>query len=146
MVWLFRLTISQRVLNDSSRTRLSLRRMIWLLPYPLPPPPSPVSKLSIFLSLPVCKRRGVGGWGRSQPKSYDSAPCSPPYPTSPLMQSSRVSSVYCSLLTGHGEGRGGRGAKSNGREKAWSPVYESFKTLWIQLLAPLTEERFTLNR
>jgi hypothetical protein len=29
------------------------RRMIWVLPHPLPL--SPVSKLSLFLSLPVCR-------------------------------------------------------------------------------------------
>jgi hypothetical protein len=125
MVGLFRLTISQRVLNDLSRTRLSLRRMIWLLYTPSPYLVRNCLSFSVFLFV----NGGGKGWGRSQPKSYDSAPCPPPYPTSPLMQSSRVSSVYCSLLTSHGEGRGGRGAKLNDREKAWSPVYESFKTL-----------------
>jgi hypothetical protein len=30
----------QKVLNDLYRTRLSLHRMIWLLPHPLPPFPS----------------------------------------------------------------------------------------------------------
>ncbi len=66
-------TFIQRVLNDLWRTRLSCRRMIWLLPRPLPP--SPVNKLSLFLSLPVCCRSslltGERGrvWGRA--KSYN---------------------------------------------------------------------------
>jgi len=37
---------------------------------PSAPPPSPVSKLSLFLNLLVCRRlslqTGEGGWGRSQ--------------------------------------------------------------------------------
>ncbi len=42
--------------------------MIWLLP--IPPPSSPVSKLSIFLSLPVCRQSSLltgegGGWEKS---------------------------------------------------------------------------------
>jgi hypothetical protein len=36
------MTHTQIVVNDLYRTRLSCRRMIWLLPHPLP---SPVSKL-----------------------------------------------------------------------------------------------------
>jgi hypothetical protein len=44
----------QRVLNDLKRARLSRRRIIWAPPPPAPPPP--VSKLSLFLSLPVCYR------------------------------------------------------------------------------------------
>ncbi len=32
--------LTQRVLNDLQNTRLSRRRMIWLLPHPLPPLPS----------------------------------------------------------------------------------------------------------
>jgi hypothetical protein len=45
------------------RTRLSRRRIIWLLPHS--PPLSPVSKLSLFLSLPVCRRASLptGGVG-----------------------------------------------------------------------------------
>ncbi len=44
-------------LSDLQRTRLSRHRLIWLLP---PPPPlSPVSKLSLFLSLPVCRRWSI---------------------------------------------------------------------------------------
>ncbi len=39
---------SQRVLNDLSRTRLSRPRLIWL-------PPPLVSKLFLFVSLPVCR-------------------------------------------------------------------------------------------
>ncbi len=53
------------------RARLSSSRIIWLPPPPLPP--SPASKLCLFLSLPVCRRltitdeRGRGrGSGRSQ--------------------------------------------------------------------------------
>jgi hypothetical protein len=45
------------------KTRLSRRRMIWLLTHPLPH--SPVSKLALFHSLRVCRRprllTGVGG-------------------------------------------------------------------------------------
>jgi hypothetical protein len=41
--------------------------MIWLLPHPLPSPP--VGKLTLLLSLPVCRRStlltGVGGRGES---------------------------------------------------------------------------------
>jgi hypothetical protein len=39
------------------------------------PPPSPVSKLSRFLSLPVCRRSsiltGEGGGGREEAESFD---------------------------------------------------------------------------
>ncbi len=43
----------------------SRRRVIWLLPHP-PPTPSRVSKLSLFLSLPVSRRSSLltGGVGR----------------------------------------------------------------------------------
>ena len=58
----------QRVLNDLYRTRLSRCRMIWLLPRP-PSFPSPVSKLSLFLSLHVCRRSSLPNGGA---KSYDS--------------------------------------------------------------------------
>ncbi len=43
----------QRVLNGLQRTRLIIR----LLAHPLPP--SPISKLSLFLSLPMCRRSGL---------------------------------------------------------------------------------------
>ncbi len=59
---------SQRVLKNLQRSRLC---MIRLLAHPLPP--SPISNLSLFLSLPVCRRssdRERGG-GRGA-KSYDS--------------------------------------------------------------------------
>jgi hypothetical protein len=62
-------SLMQRVLYDFERTRLSRRRMIWLLPHQLHPP---ASILSLFLSLPVCRRsslltgEGGRGWGRSQ--------------------------------------------------------------------------------
>ncbi len=47
-------TAHQRLQSDLQRTRLSRHRLIWFLP---PPPPlSPVSKLSLFLSLSVCRR------------------------------------------------------------------------------------------
>ncbi len=56
------------VLNDLWKTRLSCGRMIGLLANPLPLPP--VSKLSLFLRLPVSHRSslltgegGGGGWG-----------------------------------------------------------------------------------
>ncbi len=65
---------TQRVLNNLGRTRLSRRSMIWPL---TPPPLPPVSELSLFLSLPVCRRssllteeRGEGGGGGA--KSYAS--------------------------------------------------------------------------
>ncbi len=46
----------------SRGTGLSWGRMIRLLTHP-----SPVSKLSLFLGLPVCRReRGVEGWSRSR--------------------------------------------------------------------------------
>jgi hypothetical protein len=65
--------LKQSVLNDSLRTRLSRRRTIWLLSHP--PIPSPVSNLSLFLSLPLCRRSrllteaggGGRGWGRKEP-------------------------------------------------------------------------------
>jgi hypothetical protein len=40
MSWPTSLTYGQdqRVLNDLQRTRLCRRRLIWLLPHPLPPP------------------------------------------------------------------------------------------------------------
>jgi hypothetical protein len=60
----------QRVLNNLYMTRLSCRLMNWLLVHATPPP-SPFSKLSLFLSLPVeltDGRGGGGGWGA---KSYD---------------------------------------------------------------------------
>ncbi len=41
---------NQRVLNDLERTRLSCGRMIRLLVHPTPSP-SPISKLSLFLSI-----------------------------------------------------------------------------------------------
>jgi hypothetical protein len=54
----------QRILNDLYRTRLSSGRMIRSFPSP------PGSKLSLFLSIPVCRRsslyireNGVGGDG-----------------------------------------------------------------------------------
>jgi hypothetical protein len=56
--------------------RLCRRHMIWLLSYPLLP--SPVNKLSLFPSLPVCFRsvehtggRGGGAGGGEGAKSYD---------------------------------------------------------------------------
>ncbi len=53
----------------TSTALLARSRMIWLLPLP---PPSPVSKLSPFPRLPVCRRSSsltvVGGGGA---KSYD---------------------------------------------------------------------------
>ncbi len=57
-----------------SRTKLSCGRMIQLLAHLIPP--SLVSKLSLFLRLPVCRRSSLikGGrrvWARSQIKSYD---------------------------------------------------------------------------
>ncbi len=54
----------QRGLNDLWKARLSCGRMIRLLGCPLTP--SHVSKLPLFLSLPVCRRkRGVEGGGRA---------------------------------------------------------------------------------
>ena len=61
----------QRVLKDLQRTRPSCRRLIQLLPHRLTL--SPVSKLSLILSLPVCRRsslltgKGDGrGWAWSR--------------------------------------------------------------------------------
>ena len=55
----------QRVLNDLQRARLSFGPTIWLLATLLPP--SPVSKLSLFLSLFVCRRSSLmTGEGGSQ--------------------------------------------------------------------------------
>jgi hypothetical protein len=48
----------QRVLNDSYRTRLSRRRMIWLLPHP-----SPVSKLDRRHTGRLWKRDNLPTWG-----------------------------------------------------------------------------------
>jgi hypothetical protein len=56
-----------RILNDLQWTRLSRRRMISSAPFP-----SPVSKMSLFPSLPVRRRsslqtgEGEMGWVRSQ--------------------------------------------------------------------------------
>ncbi len=62
---------SQRIPNDLLRTRLSCGRMIRFIAHPLPP--SPVSNMSLFLSLPVCRlssllteEGGGTGWARSQ--------------------------------------------------------------------------------
>ncbi len=60
------LGLNQRVWNDLLRTRHSIDRMIWL---PHPPPLSPVSKLSLFLTLPVYRPSSLlmgEGFGRSQ--------------------------------------------------------------------------------
>jgi hypothetical protein len=57
--------VCQRVLNHLLRTRLYYDRMICLLDHPLPP--SPVSKLSLFLSFPVWPR-GRGGEVGEEPK------------------------------------------------------------------------------
>jgi hypothetical protein len=46
--------------------------MSWLddlVPPPSYPPPSPVNKLSLFISLPLCVGRGGGGGGGA--RSYD---------------------------------------------------------------------------
>jgi hypothetical protein len=50
--------------------------MIWLLAQPLPP--SPVSKLSLFLSLPVCRRPSLltgeeGGGGVGEEPNHTTA-------------------------------------------------------------------------
>jgi hypothetical protein len=64
---------SQRIPNDLKRTRLSCGRMIRLIAHPLPP--SPVSNMSLFLGLSVCRRSslltGEGGGGGQGAKSYD---------------------------------------------------------------------------
>ncbi len=44
--------------NDSQRSRLSRRHMIWLL-FHFTPPPLPSASLSLFLSLPVCRRSSL---------------------------------------------------------------------------------------
>jgi hypothetical protein len=63
-----RVTGRHRVLNYMKGTRLSRRRMIWLLP------PTPVSMLSLS-NLPVCRPSsfltGEGGGGEAGDKSYD---------------------------------------------------------------------------
>ncbi len=50
---------TEQDMNDLQRTRLSRCCMIWLLPPPPPPVPPPssatVSKLSLFLSLSLCR-------------------------------------------------------------------------------------------
>jgi hypothetical protein len=51
------LSRDQRVMNDLYRTRLSCGRIIRLLAHP--PSPSAVSKLSLFLSLPMCRRSSL---------------------------------------------------------------------------------------
>ncbi len=50
--------LEKRMLNDLYRTRLSRRRMIWLLSHPFPSPVT-VSRLYLFLSLPVCRRSSL---------------------------------------------------------------------------------------
>jgi hypothetical protein len=51
---------------------LSFLVIEWFSSSPTPSPPSPVSKLSLFLRIPVCRRsslltgEGRRGWGRSQ--------------------------------------------------------------------------------
>ncbi len=76
-------SVQQRVLNDLQSTMLFRRHLIQLLPRPLPRPlpPSvtPVSKLSLLLSLPVFRlssflseERGLGkGRAGFRRKSYD---------------------------------------------------------------------------
>ncbi len=60
--------VHQRVWNDLSRTRLSHFRMIWLHFHPLPP--SPVSKLSLFLSSYVSPVQFTDRrWGRGMERS-----------------------------------------------------------------------------
>ncbi len=54
-----------QVLSELRRTRLSRHRMIWLLPHPLPS--TPVSKLSVFLCLPVCRWSSFTGGGGGEP-------------------------------------------------------------------------------
>ncbi len=63
------LCIQQGVLNDLQSTKLSCGRMIRLLAHPLSHP-FPLSKLSLFLSLLVCRRSslltGEGACARSK--------------------------------------------------------------------------------
>ncbi len=73
----------QRVLIDLQRTELSRCRMIWLLPHPFP---SPISKLSMFLSLPVELTDGRGG-GRE--------------PNQTTARKLAWSSINHSILSGH---------------------------------------------
>ncbi len=65
--------LEDSALNDLFRTMLSCGRMIRLLAHPRPPAPSPVSNLSLFLSLPVCRRLSLlmreGGGGRGWARS-----------------------------------------------------------------------------
>jgi hypothetical protein len=58
--------------------RLSCGRLIGLLAHPLTPPPPPhLSKLTLFLSLPVCHRSsllmGEGGGGRGEEPNHMTA-------------------------------------------------------------------------
>ncbi len=64
--------LNQRVLNALQRTRLSCDRMIRLLAHPRPP--SPVSDLTLFLSITVCCRSSLltGERGGDGAKLYDS--------------------------------------------------------------------------
>jgi len=84
----------QRVLNDFYRTRLPRRCMIWLLHHPFPL--SSVSKLYLFLRLPVCRRlsllKGEGFGKRDGGGLYD--------------DEKGRSSINHSTLSGPGERRG----------------------------------------
>ncbi len=58
------ITTTQRVLNDLEDQAFLLSYDFWLLPHPLPP--TSVSKLSLFLMLPVSRHAVsllTGGWG-----------------------------------------------------------------------------------
>jgi hypothetical protein len=66
-------TLAQRVLNDLQRTRLSRRRITWLLSHPLPSLPSASSTGRHTGRLRKCDKNllGEGGEGGEGAKSYD---------------------------------------------------------------------------
>ncbi len=111
--------------TTSKRIRLSRHRMNWLLTHTLPP--STVSKLSLFLSLPVCRRSSLltgegGGGDEGGAKSYDGEKA--------------WSSVNPSILSGWPSSSGVSRSKKwlierHGREGLWQYPYPCLQAcLW----------------
>ncbi len=114
--------VEQRILNDVQTNRLSRCRMIWLLR-----PPLPVSKLSVFLSLPVCHRsnllRGMGEMGRGWERSPNHTTANRPGPLYIIQYSLLL------RLSMHAGGMGGGGEEQIRRRRISLVFCKSFSTL-----------------